>query len=429
MEYNYSNLTQITRDFDIPPETPPEEIRKKLKSRLKEVHPDATKGQFFSTLQEQEYHRLQAAIKFLDSLDMENKPESDSIPHAHLPAVVEAVTKAIEKRSQPTIEQQEEVAKGEFFRATKRRYSFPKLTSGILAAIIAFIFAFSGQVKDNPLYVNFRATYAEGHETKVEHDIVKSLDYRSYEQMVNVSGSSNFPLLDDLRYQLLKVLDSVITDSIVKSIPHMYALAPDKKLHVPTKDWLEFWLKKYDEVLQHSSFLPGLDESDNNVLNRLTARLWELKGYHTNLTTAKTEYEEAFDQKASIVIAIILSICSLLFLMFWLRERSDSRWAEHLLTGDGLVEAFMRICSRVHRHENSRLLFTETEFTTAISRKPGRLLFREVDPIRLTKVSRLLIRKLIEQGAVTPSTVSDILDWYEIQSSMAKKYFESEEKD
>jgi len=122
-------------------------IRAELRREMAAIHPDRNDGHFASPTDENRYHSLSDALNFLDQYQ-----STALVPLREIPAIVAAMRQAL----QPTTEATAAVARAEYRQGAlseaHTRYILPRIGSGVFAAVCASLIAFSGSLKDNPVF-------------------------------------------------------------------------------------------------------------------------------------------------------------------------------------------------------------------------------------------------------------------------------------
>lgn len=127
---------------------------------MAELHPDKAgpQGQFASQRDAQSYHELQSALDFIDTQNARDasRPLDSTalVPIAQVGAMIEQALRAQAiARGDDTTRRRAFLAEA---RTSFREAAFvPKITSGGIAAFIGGLWAFSGQLQDNPIFGQF----------------------------------------------------------------------------------------------------------------------------------------------------------------------------------------------------------------------------------------------------------------------------------
>jgi hypothetical protein len=128
-------------------------VRAEIKKALAAVHPDRNGDVFRGEQQEDSYHLLTEALEYVDS-----DRQLARISPSDLRVFAEVVKQAL----QPSAQVRRESIRAEFkerMRSEARsQFLAPKIGSGVFAAICAALAAFSGSLKDNPVFGPFFGT-------------------------------------------------------------------------------------------------------------------------------------------------------------------------------------------------------------------------------------------------------------------------------
>jgi ribosomal protein S25 len=133
-------LSSDSKDFNA--------LKRELRTRLAEVHPDKNGGQFADEATEAEYNKISAAYEFITHA---SDDAHALIPVTQLPAIIKAVREAQVAPTQTQINSLKAECRTESRAMAHDRHLLPKIGSGVFAAICAFLFTFSGSLADHPL--------------------------------------------------------------------------------------------------------------------------------------------------------------------------------------------------------------------------------------------------------------------------------------
>lgn len=127
-----------------------------LKEERSGIHPDKSGGEFLSTQAQKRYFEIEKELEQLRSL--EQVPSQQLIPVSQLPALIEALGGAIALKNHQSAQDLER----EFRRASKldlsRKYRPPKISSGVAAAVVGFLFTQAPALAEHPLMGPFFAS-------------------------------------------------------------------------------------------------------------------------------------------------------------------------------------------------------------------------------------------------------------------------------
>ena len=140
MKEGWDSIEDIEREFDVSgADGDLREIRRMLRARLKDVHPDANEGHFGSDGDESEFHRIKSAIEFVDrklltGLPVQNNQTALMVATQFSEAIATSFADArsqdreLEKARQLQEKQRATKAKGRRSRTKKRAEFFKQLS-------------------------------------------------------------------------------------------------------------------------------------------------------------------------------------------------------------------------------------------------------------------------------------------------------------
>lgn len=137
--------TEVVKEFNLHPNgDSSEEILRCVRRELAAIHPDKSNSNFANPSDKERWHKLTAAKEYLESLA---QGQMAMIPVNQLPSLIRYMREATTESISVRIEQILSESRGIIRHATL----FPKLTSGVFAAICAFLINASSSLKDHPL--------------------------------------------------------------------------------------------------------------------------------------------------------------------------------------------------------------------------------------------------------------------------------------
>lgn len=157
MSKKFSSIEEIKSYFGIDNDTV-EDIRKELRKRIKEFHPDTTNGEFKSIEQQERYDNLSNAIQFLDNEGLNNsnlilsKNELTSLIKRtinHEMSLFHGQTNN-EEKIQKTENQLKAIVEESVVKFQKY-HLFPKITSVVIVSIISLIWLFPETATKHPV--------------------------------------------------------------------------------------------------------------------------------------------------------------------------------------------------------------------------------------------------------------------------------------
>ena len=132
-------------------------IRDELNSKRAKIHPDKTKGKFESDTTEEEYHSINNAIEFIDSL----KENQSLVVVERMTDLMKVMTDLIPNNKHNSLEQSLDTKISFTITSFRSRMFLPKISLTAITAIVTFLFLFPNQIKDNPTlsyYINPTST-------------------------------------------------------------------------------------------------------------------------------------------------------------------------------------------------------------------------------------------------------------------------------
>lgn len=125
-----------------------EEVRDELRKIMSSVHPDRNGGNFSSEEDKSRFLRAQEALRFLE---LNAHAGSALIPVSQLPAVISALSQALTTTSSSNANALQLNYMPDARARISRRYTLPKIGSGVFAAATGFLVAFSDKFDKHPL--------------------------------------------------------------------------------------------------------------------------------------------------------------------------------------------------------------------------------------------------------------------------------------
>jgi len=146
---NWTATEDIVRDLKL--EASPRDydaLKRELRTRLATLHPDKNGGVFPDKGIEEMYNSVSSAYEFVTHASDDSRA---LIPVSQLPAIIKAVREAQVAPAQLQISALRAEFRIESRMGTHDRYIFPKIGSGVFAAVCAFLFTFSGSLAGHPI--------------------------------------------------------------------------------------------------------------------------------------------------------------------------------------------------------------------------------------------------------------------------------------
>lgn len=123
-------------------------LKRELRLKLAELHPDKNGGAFISTEDEEQFNKVAAAYDFVNLASQESK---SLVPITQLPAIIKAVREAQTAPVQSQISHLRTECREESRFNSHRRYALPRIGSGVFAAVCASLFTFSSSLAQHPV--------------------------------------------------------------------------------------------------------------------------------------------------------------------------------------------------------------------------------------------------------------------------------------
>lgn len=146
---NWESIEQIVSYFQLTiDDSDPIEVKKAIKMKMADIHPDKNNQQFKSESDEELWRNLNSAKLYLDKC---NQSRTALIPVSQLPALI----KSIQQSNLPPIENRISDLRQESRSDNHSKNMLPRISSGVFATICGFLFTFSSSLKDHPFLGNF----------------------------------------------------------------------------------------------------------------------------------------------------------------------------------------------------------------------------------------------------------------------------------
>ena len=146
---SWLSITDIVNEFGLQAQGADfEAVRDELKKVMSSIHPDKTGGNFSSEDDKSKFLRAQEALRFLE---LSSQASSAMIPVSQLPAVISALSQALASPSASNANALQSNYMPDARARISRRYTLPKIGSGVFAAVTGFLVAFSDKFDKHPL--------------------------------------------------------------------------------------------------------------------------------------------------------------------------------------------------------------------------------------------------------------------------------------
>lgn len=125
-----------------------EAIKRELKAKMANIHPDRNGGKFSTKDDEITYKRYGSAHEYIAQIVAESRA---LISVSHLPDIIRAIHDTQLGATSAQINTLRTECLTESHSFAKKRYALPKVGSGVFAGICGFLFTFSGQLISHPV--------------------------------------------------------------------------------------------------------------------------------------------------------------------------------------------------------------------------------------------------------------------------------------
>lgn len=147
----WRSLEHIVRTLDLSADPRQvSDVEKEIRRRLAEIHPDRNGGEFETDSSRYDYDELATALKFCRVSESGGK--AISLHKSDLPELLDALREITRQNDAVDTTTLRDSCKAQVVSESKARYAFRIKASGIFAAISGGLLAFSGSLKDNPIF-------------------------------------------------------------------------------------------------------------------------------------------------------------------------------------------------------------------------------------------------------------------------------------
>lgn len=146
---SWASVTELISDLHL--KSKPDDIlsiRSEIKEKLTKVHSDTTNGTYESKESENLTYKLTGALNFLDD---QNNKSNQLINIEQFSAITKVFSEALSKKETPSLEEVKNNFLTQYKSSQSAKFSLPRMGSGVFGGVCAFLFTFSGQLKDHPL--------------------------------------------------------------------------------------------------------------------------------------------------------------------------------------------------------------------------------------------------------------------------------------
>lgn len=434
----------------------PETLRNSVVAQLASFHPDKTGGQFLNEEQENNFARIKA---LLERVDHESSISTQLIPLHQVVTLVDVLSKLQTNNALGASPQFSDIT-DQYKNRIRRRYALPKITSALVAAVCFALFSLVGSFRQSPLYkfafslyvkdsgndvyqwgkgqtetltrqlddLIDRHTFAQDEISKLQSPAVKSEsssvdssdepfpslydEYSRQRRFAEINASQGLPgnrnrgfnlnLLDSDEPSFLRETKSVsarLTTDVAASITRLGSINP---LGTDAKK------RKASLVV----FLTELQDS-------LATFDVEVKSSEEDLSRHKRAVINEIDGRLLLRLAILTGLACLVFLLLWIRERSDERWVDFLSSEEGAELVLDRLCANSNIMARQPPGFSLTEFTKVVGAKDVPMVLSPfvgstLDLKRLGQISSFLLDRLKDKKVVSERKTSALRSWFDV---------------
>lgn len=450
----YKNIKEIIKDFELD-RNPLQlaEIKADLKKLLVENHPDKNGG---IIKDEELYHKVRNAIDLVNALSspyaavfnnyvaaIESHMQSvkvneyDSLIRSHIDSL----------RIKTNIDVKEKIIDSSTTEI-KKKYWFPKITSGLLFLISSFLFSFQESFIKHPFletYYNIElekrlSSQALNHPFLLESDkspiTSKAFTYIqvNLDKILNSNNTKHYNISSKITYvnDFLEAFgDKYLIGSSLKGAEesnqvdiHSLATITDSMflflefLNDRDPFFSEWWSSSSPQLIIRDIGLHEYREDFDNFLTFYSV----LSHYFKNLENENTK---AINRKVSLIIFILWSSSILLFLILWVREKSDTKYIKYLLSDAGLKFTTLKLISSRLSKKNTK--FNEFHLGEAIKSKGGSsmlnfLLGTTISKENIESIVSHSIKRMLEKSLIKKIDMVDLYAWFEMDKSVIDSY-------
>lgn len=457
----------------------PEDLREILVSRLADLHPDKTGGDFSDPQVQEDFLAIKQA---LDRLDKERSSFSKLVPLTEVSDLSE-VLEQLRASSISQLGPQHAHTSDPYKAFTKKKYFLPKIGSAIFAALCLAMASLIGNFKQNPLYKSAFNYYAR----EPQHRISDWADIQIQDlgtQFMKIRSDADFARREVYKLQIYSCcserhvqeylrqsnetpvaegfdglsqkkhrqesaeeLESIIRRNSITELNLFEFTDPDflsdlkarsaqvSKTLADEADGLNPDVKqdlkgafKYRNAVVSRETLLSLNEATINLRILLAEQTTRLTLFDHNMkaveqTLARKKNLAITETDTSMLKRLLLatSLAWFLFALLWVRERSDERWANFLTTEQGAETVMARL------HADSEIMqrippsFSMTEFTRVIAKKDvprvlAPLMGLTLDITMLGNISSLLLEKLKRRSVIAERISPNLQTWFDIRT-------------
>lgn len=147
----YKSIEQITKEFELKNGSK-EDIRKQLKLRLKDCHPDKNGGVFKTAEHQVQFEKLSSAIEFLDTpVEIELRREISDLSKIIMDFAIKKNDDEVLIKKEENLSKKIESNVNNYASA----HLFPKITSSIIAGLLSILWLFPKTISEHKILSKF----------------------------------------------------------------------------------------------------------------------------------------------------------------------------------------------------------------------------------------------------------------------------------
>ena len=342
-------------------------VLERLRALRYKLHPDRTEGNFIDDEHELKFQKIVEHINYIKPIKSSANTQTALIEVSQHHPMVEMFTKTLIDAQKPTLIDVETKLKEQSKISIKQKYYFPKVTSGLLATAVVFIFAFLGNFSNHPIYKQLEEPRTESHFRNITDNLINHLER---------SAIKNKYLKKDSVYS---ENDHILLFNALKSLTTLDGTLLNNKI----------------KVFRDSYILIKPSLEGNSVFNA------ELNIFLDNLSSYRILAKNKTLEEFSIILITSLIILCTLFTIVWLHEKSEERWIEYITTDEGANNVLLELYSKIKTNK-----FTKKEFVRNIEKRNAHLL--------INNIADVLLNKLQKRNVIKPIEKPSLHQWYEI---------------
>jgi hypothetical protein len=351
----------------------PPALRSELRKRVAAAHPDSFGGTFKDEQHASEYHRLEAALRFVDS-----QAETALVPFGKMQLVVANMVKALEQWNAAKEQEFKKAIKASAIEFSRRKVLFPRISSATLLTICSVLLAFPGQFIEHPFAQRLFSSYKSEFSAQRYRD--KADLRKQYRDALNPSSI----------YSVTPASTPSATVLGVDATPSATQGPAPTSSKLPISEQSPFL---YDNDIENRTLLEAARDF------RLGSAPKDFDALEVILNEQRNRYLK--DKVVDVCLSLFL-LCAVALLWTWLREHKIRSGVEHLTSEDALHVVFEEL---VGAHEISRTF----GFRDLLSRVRRGIAGAPPLPAPLAEqIATGLIERLLKRNAIKRTTAKSL---------------------